>query len=76
VRTKDGIAYGGAESFPIFRTSWEPLDRRQLSDTPFHRIPVPNCGLERAGARYGVGGIELNYRRAMRSEMAAVVDEA
>jgi hypothetical protein len=51
VRTKDGVsrfayggfAYGVAESFPIFRTSWESLDRRQLSDTPFHRTPDTHC---------------------------------
>jgi hypothetical protein len=38
-----GLAHGDAESFPIFRTSWKSLDRRQLSDILFHRTPDTHC---------------------------------
>jgi len=38
-----GLASGGAELLPIFRISSESLDRRQLSDTPFHCTPDTHC---------------------------------
>src|SRR6185312_13101786 len=41
-----GLASGGAELLPIFRISSESLDRRQLSDTPFHRTPDTHCRQE------------------------------
>jgi hypothetical protein len=55
-----GFAYGG-EPFPIFRASEESLDRRQLSDSPFHCTPDTRC-LRRDRSLYNARRERAVYR--------------